>query len=185
MSPLVWVAMVASFAALLTGVAGRIAVFVEDLRSARIRGSHEQRTRVVRHTVADPNTPNAGDFRANDGKVGGMLQGESLLLLHHVCARTGTERVTPLMYQAIPGGSAIFASRAGADTSPDEPYNVTANAQTTVEVGAESAEVSARATEGREHDDIRSRRKSEWPQFAEYEEKTARDVIPVALLERT
>ncbi len=41
-SPLVWTTLVASFLALVTGLAGRVAAFAEDLRSARIRSSNEQ-----------------------------------------------------------------------------------------------------------------------------------------------
>ena len=40
LSPLVWATFVASFLALSTGLAGRVAVLAEDLRSARIRGSN-------------------------------------------------------------------------------------------------------------------------------------------------
>ena len=33
------------------------------------------------------------EFRANDGKVGGWFEGQTLLLLHHTGAKSGTERV--------------------------------------------------------------------------------------------
>ncbi len=141
-------------------------------------------TEEEQHTVSDWNTQIIDEFRANDGKVGGVFEGAPLLLLHHAGARTGTERVTPLMYQATPSGYAVFASKAGADTNPDWLHNVVANPATTVEVGADSVGVSARIAEGHEHDDIWSRQKTEWPQFAEYEQKTTRDVIPVVVLER-
>ena len=39
------------------------------------------------------------EFRANEGQVGGPFEGGTLLLLHHVGARTGTPRVNPLMYR--------------------------------------------------------------------------------------
>ena len=93
-------------------------------------------------------------------------------------------RVTPLMYQTIPGGYAVFASKAGADSNPDWFYNVTANGDTTVEVGSSSLPVTVRVAQGDEHDDIWNRQKHEWPQFAEYERQTSRDVIPVIVLER-
>jgi deazaflavin-dependent oxidoreductase (nitroreductase family) len=144
------------------------------------RGTPEEE----QHIVSDWNTQIIDEFRTNDGKVGGMFEGAPLLLLHHAGARTGTERVTPLMYQAIPNGYAVFASKAGADTNPDWLHNVVANPATTVEVGTNSVGVSARIAEGPEHDDIWSRQKTEWPQFAEYEQKTTRDVIPVVVLER-
>ena len=134
--------------------------------------------------MSDWNQQIIDEFRANDGKVGGMFEGAPLLLLHHAGARTGTQRVTPLMYQGLPSGYAVFASKAGADSNPDWFYNVAANAETDVEVGADSVRVTVRVASGEEHDDIWNRQKRDWPQFAEYEQQTARDVIPVVVLER-
>ena len=123
------------------------------------------------------------EFRANDGKVGGIFEGAPLLLVHHVGAKSGTERVTPLMYQSVNGGYAIFASKGGADDNPDWFYNLKANPDTKIEIGSGIEAVRARVAEGAEHDTIWTNQKRDWPQFAEYEEKTARDVIPVVILE--
>ncbi len=133
--------------------------------------------------MSDWNSNIIDEFRDNEGKVGGMFEGAPLLLLHHVGARTDTERITPLMYQSIDGGYAVFASKAGADTNPDWLHNVKANPETKVEVGSEIVAVIARVADGDEHDRIWSKQKQDWPQFAEYENKTARDVIPVVILE--
>lgn len=123
------------------------------------------------------------EFRANAGRVGGVFEGRPLLLLHHTGARTGTARVTPLMYQKLASGYAVFASKAGAHTNPDWFHNVTANSETTIEVGTESLQVNARVAHGDEYDQIWNRQKREWPLFAEYERQTSRDVIPVVVLE--
>ena len=135
--------------------------------------------------MSDWNQGIIGEFRANEGKVGGMFEGAPLLLLHHVGARTGTERLTPLMYQSVPGGYAVFASKAGADSNPDWFYNVKANGNTMIEVGSSSLPVKVRVAQGAEHDDIWSKQKRDWPQFAEYERQTTRAVIPVIVLERS
>ena len=37
------------------------------------------------------------EFRANEGRVGGPFAGAPMVLVHHVGARTGTERVAPLV----------------------------------------------------------------------------------------
>lgn len=133
--------------------------------------------------MSDWNAGIIDEFRANEGRVGGMFEGAPLLLLHHTGAKTGTERVTPLMYQAVDGGYAIFASKAGADTNPDWFHNISANPETRVEIGTDTVSVVARRAGGDEHDRIWEEQKSSWPQFAEYEQKTARDVIPVIVLE--
>jgi deazaflavin-dependent oxidoreductase (nitroreductase family) len=133
--------------------------------------------------VSDWNQKTIEEFRANDGKVGGVFEGAPLLLLHHVGARTGAERISPLMYQSVEGGYAVFASRAGADSNPDWFYNLKANPETKIEVGNEVVGVIARVADGDEHDIIWTRQKQERPQFAEYERRTARNVIPVVVLD--
>ena len=133
--------------------------------------------------VNDWNATIIEEFRANDGQVGGMFEGRTLLLLHHTGARTGIRRVTPLAYQNLADGYAVFASKAGADTNPDWYHNVVANPRTEVEVGTRTIQVRARVATGEERDQIWSRQKQDYPQFAEYESKTSR-VIPVIVLER-
>lgn len=124
------------------------------------------------------------EFRANDGKVGGQFEGAPLLLLHTTGAKTGQERINPLMYQQLPNGDiSVFASKAGAPSNPDWFRNVKANPRATVEVGAEKYEVEARIAEGDERNSIWEQQKSEYPGFAEYERQTSRQ-IPVVVLHR-
>ncbi len=105
-----------------------------------------------------------------------------MLILHHVGAKSGTTRETPLVYQPLDGGYAIFASKAGAPTNPDWYHNLKANPAITIEVGTETVGVTARITEGEERETIWSQQKAAMPQFAQYEEETSR-VIPVVVLE--
>ncbi|MGD2044008.1 MAG: nitroreductase family deazaflavin-dependent oxidoreductase [Acidimicrobiia bacterium] len=123
------------------------------------------------------------EFRANGGAVGGTFAGRPLLLLHHKGARTGIERVSPLMYQKLDDGYAVFASKGGADTNPDWLHNLKAHPETSIEVGDDRVGVRARIADGAEREAIWERWKTEWTFFAEYEEKTARDRIPVVVLE--
>ena len=46
--------------------------------------------------ASDFNTKIIEEFRANQGRVGGPWAGTTLILIHHIGARSGTERVTPL-----------------------------------------------------------------------------------------
>lgn len=124
------------------------------------------------------------EFRANAGAVGGVFEGRPLLLLHHRGARTGAERVTPLIYQALDGGGwAVFASVGGADHNPAWFHNLVANPDTRIEVGTDTHAARARVAAGAEREAIWSRQKSDYPFFAEYEQKTARHEIPVVVLE--
>ena len=124
------------------------------------------------------------EFRTNDGVVGGMFEGATLLLLHHTGAKSGTERVNPLVYLRDGDTYVIFASKAGAPNSPDWYHNLRANPDTTIEVGSQSIPVKARVAEGDERERLWSAQKEVAPQFAEYESKTDR-VIPVVVLEPT
>lgn len=133
--------------------------------------------------MSDWNTKIIEEFRANGGQVGGNFAGRPLLLLHHRGARTGKERVTPLMYQGVSEGYAVFASKGGADNNPGWYHNLRANPDASIEVGTDHLEVRARIIDGGEREAIWERQKSDYPFFAEYEQKTARDLIPVIILE--
>jgi hypothetical protein len=37
------------------------------------------------------------EFRATEGKASGVFSGKPLILLHHIGAKSGTERITPLV----------------------------------------------------------------------------------------
>jgi deazaflavin-dependent oxidoreductase (nitroreductase family) len=133
--------------------------------------------------MSDWNKKTISEFRENEGKVGGMFEGAPLLLLHHKGARTGTDRVSPMMYQSVDGGYAVFASKGGADTNPGWLHNLKANPATRVEVGTKVVDVNARVAEGAEYEQIWSTQKMRYPTFADYERKTSRNHIPVVVLE--
>ena len=134
----------------------------------------------------DPNDFNAkiiAEFRANGGKVAGQFEGAPMVLLHTVGARSGEERVNPLVYQADGDRIAIFGSKAGAPTHPAWYHNLLANPDVTVELGPDTVPMRARVAEPDERERIWSRQKEIMPGFADYEANTTR-VIPVVFLER-
>jgi deazaflavin-dependent oxidoreductase (nitroreductase family) len=135
--------------------------------------------------VSDYNAPIIEEFRANGGKVGGPFEGAPMVLLHHKGAKSGTERVNPLMYQDLGDGSvAVFASKGGAPTNPDWYHNVVANPDTTIELGTEERNVRARVATEEERERIWEEQKARFPQFAEYEKTSGGRTIPVVILER-
>ena len=131
--------------------------------------------------VQDWNSKIIEEFRANEGEVGGPFAGAPILLLHTTGAKTGRERVNPMMYLDLDGHRYVFASKAGADTNPDWYWNLVAHTDVTVEVGTETYEVSARPVTGDDRDRVYSEQARRYPGFAEYEQKTSR-VIPVVEL---
>ena len=133
--------------------------------------------------MSDWNTKIIEEFRATGGKVGGPFEGAPLLLLHSTGAKSGQDRVAPVMYLADGDDLVVFASKAGADTNPHWFHNLKANPDTRVEVGADTVAVRARVAEGEERDRLFDRQKAAYPGFADYEAGTDR-VIPVVVLER-
>ncbi len=125
------------------------------------------------------------EFRENGGKCGGMFEGAPMLILHSTGAKSGLERLNPLMYQQAGDAWAIFASKAGAPTNPDWFHNLVAQANASIEVGTDTVAVRARVAEGDERQQIWSAQKVAWPQFAGYEESAEGRVIPVVVLEKT
>jgi deazaflavin-dependent oxidoreductase (nitroreductase family) len=132
--------------------------------------------------MADWNSKIIEEFRANEGKVGDPFEGAPLLLLHTVGARTGQPRVNPMMYQPVPGGYAVFATKGGAPTNPDWYHNLLAHPDVAAEIGTTTMKLRARVAEGAERDQVWAAQKAANPGFADYEEKTTRQ-IPVVILE--
>ena len=133
--------------------------------------------------MSDFNAAIIDEFRANGGKVGGQFEGAPLLLLHTTGARSGDERVHPVVYQEVGDDLAVFGSKAGAPTHPAWYHNLVAHPDATIEIGPDTVPVRARVAEGDERDRIWSRQKEIMPGFADYEANTAR-AIPVVILER-
>jgi deazaflavin-dependent oxidoreductase (nitroreductase family) len=134
--------------------------------------------------MADINDWNAqiiAEFRANQGKVGGQFEGAPMLLLHTTGAKTGQERVNPMMYLELDGRRFVFASKAGADTHPDWYRNLVANPKVTVEVGSEVYEATASPLPEDERSRVYAEQARRYESFAEYAAKTTR-VIPVVEL---
>jgi deazaflavin-dependent oxidoreductase (nitroreductase family) len=134
--------------------------------------------------MSDWNTKIIEEFRAGDGKVGGQFEGAPMLLLHTTGAKTGLERVNPLVYQQVGDELAVFASKGGAPSHPDWYRNLIANPSVTVEVGAETVPMTARVAEGDERNRIWEQQKQAFPGFAEYEKTAGDREIPVVVLSR-
>ena len=130
----------------------------------------------------DFNSKIIAEFRENGGKVGGPFEGAPLLLLHTTGAKSGQERVNPMMYQKLGDGFAVFASKGGAPTNPDWFHNVVANPHVKAEIGTDTIELTARVADDATRAPIWEAWKKANPGFADYEAKTTRQ-IPVVLLD--
>jgi deazaflavin-dependent oxidoreductase (nitroreductase family) len=135
-------------------------------------------------SMGDFNAKIIEEFRANRGRVGGMFESATLLLLHHTGAKSGQGRINPLVYQNDGGRYVVFGSKAGAPSNPDWYHNLLAQPNVTIEVGTDTIDVVAAEATGEERDRLFRAQADRSPQFAEYAQKAHR-VIPVILLTPT
>ena len=124
------------------------------------------------------------EFRANAGVVGGPFEGATVLLLTTTGAKSGLERVNPVVCRVEGDDVYVFASKAGAPTNPDWFHNLVANPSVTVELGSETFGARAEVLEREERDRVYADHASINPGFAEYEAMTDR-IIPVVRLVRS
>lgn len=123
------------------------------------------------------------EFRANDGKVGGMFEGATLALLTTIGARSGLRRTTPLGYLHVDGKPVVVASAMGADRHPGWYHNILRNPVVTVETGTETFRAIAAVPSVVDRAELWSAVVAQAPGYADYQEKTSR-VIPVVVLHR-
>jgi deazaflavin-dependent oxidoreductase (nitroreductase family) len=134
--------------------------------------------------VSDFNARNIAEFRATGGKVASFGDAP-LLLLTTIGAKSGAERVNPMMYLADendPDRVYVFASKAGADTDPAWLRNLVAHPyHITVEIGEETVAAGAELLEEPARSEVYAKQAARYRGFADYAAKTAR-VIPVVAL---
>ena len=124
------------------------------------------------------------EFRARGGHVAGPLADFTLILVHHVGARSGVERVVPLVYfTRSDGGLMIIASNGGSCTHPAWYYNLKAHPKVTVELGTERFRVVAEELDFEARSLVWPTIIEQSPAAGEFQRATTRS-IPVFVLTR-
>lgn len=134
--------------------------------------------------MSDMNQKVIEEFRANDGKVGGFFANNTLLLLHTTGAKSGKERINPLVTFEDGDRLVIIASKGGAPSHPDWYHNIVANPVVKVEYGTESFQAQAAVASEPERTRLYEIMETKMASFTEYKEKAGR-VIPVVTLSRS
>jgi deazaflavin-dependent oxidoreductase (nitroreductase family) len=122
-------------------------------------------------------------YRATGGRVGGRYGKAPILLLHHFGARSGVERVAPLLY--LPDGDAmvIVASKGGTDRHPAWYHNLVAHPDVSAEVGRDRRLVRARVLRGEEREKMWGRVVEIYRHYEEYQRHAGDRQIPLVRLE--
>jgi deazaflavin-dependent oxidoreductase (nitroreductase family) len=128
--------------------------------------------------VSEFNAQFIEEFRGNGGKVSGWFEGKDVLILHTNGARSGLQRLAPLVYRREGDRVFVFASKGGSHTHPDWYHNLKADPNVTVEIGSDTSTSTAVEIVGEERDAIYARQAAVLDNFAEYQAGTDR-IIPV------
>jgi deazaflavin-dependent oxidoreductase (nitroreductase family) len=148
-----------------------------------IRDGDTDKLRDNPHAVDELNQSVIQEFRANQGRVGGPLEGWPVLLLTMTGAKTGRTLVRPLCYSRDGDRIVIIASYGGAPHNPPWYYNLIANPIVTVEVGTEKFRARAAQVYSLERIRLFDAAAKLLPLFTDYQNKTKRE-IPVLTLTR-
>ena len=124
---------------------------------------------------------NAELYMSSGGTQGTDLRGMPVILLTTIGAKTGKLRKTPLMRVEHNGEYAIVASLGGAPKNPVWYYNVSKNPHVELQDGTATGDFRAREVFGDEKATWWERAVAAYPDYADYQRKTDRE-IPVFVL---
>jgi deazaflavin-dependent oxidoreductase (nitroreductase family) len=123
----------------------------------------------------------ADTYESSGGLEANTLQGKPIILLTTRGAKTGKLRKTPLMRVEHSGEYAVVASRGGAPKHPVWYYNLKAEPHVELRDGAVVKDYTAREVFGDEKARWWERAVQVWPDYANYQTKTDRQ-IPLFVL---
>lgn len=122
-------------------------------------------------------------YRETGGARGYRWRGTRILLLTTTGRRSGEERTTPLIHRTDGDQWVVVASKGGAPEHPDWFENLSADPDVEIQVHDEVIPVRASVAEGGERDRLWQLMLEDWPAYADYQDKTDRE-IPVVVLTR-
>nr|MDT0663523.1 nitroreductase family deazaflavin-dependent oxidoreductase [Micromonospora sp. DSM 115978] len=121
-------------------------------------------------------------YESSGGTEGTTLRGLPVIVLTTRGAKSGKIRKTPLMRVEHDGRYAAVASLGGAPSHPVWYYNVLADPHVELQDGPVRQDMIAREVSGDEKAAWWERAVAAWPDYADYQRKTERQ-IPVFVLE--
>ncbi|MCD9153625.1 nitroreductase family deazaflavin-dependent oxidoreductase [Aeromicrobium duanguangcaii] len=140
-----------------------------------LTGEHEPSTSEWARTQAET-------YEATGGREANLLKGVPIIVLTSVGSKSGKLRKTALMRVEHDGDYAVVASKGGAPDHPAWYWNLVKNPHVELQDGEVKRDYRARQLEGDEYATWWERSVAVWPDYAEYQKKTDRQ-IPVFVLE--
>lgn len=127
------------------------------------------------------------DLRANGGRPSqGPLTGHPLMVLYSTGAKSGEPRRSIVTYSEDGSGAYYIAGSYGGNPTkhPSWYYNIVANPNVTIEIGADTYAAEATDLRGAERDGAWDRHVEQLPNFGEYPAKVTGRTIPVIRISR-
>lgn len=124
---------------------------------------------------------NAELYMESGGLQGTQLKGKPVVLLTTVGAKSGKLRKTPLMRVEFNGDYAVVASLGGAPKNPVWFHNIAKHPRVELQDGPDTGDYDAREVFGEAKAIWWQRAVEVWPDYADYQRKTDRD-IPLFVL---
>ncbi len=123
-------------------------------------------------------------YEATDGAEGyDWEKGTTILLLRTKGRKTGEQRVHPLIFREWNNDYLIVASKGGTDEPPTWYLNLESDPNVEVQIKGDTFKAKARTATPSEKPAMWQHMVDAWPDYSEYQKKTARN-IPVVVLER-
>lgn len=132
--------------------------------------------------ASDWSADQAERYESSNGQEATTLRGVPIMLVSTTGRKTGALRRTPLMRVEHEGSYAAIASKGGAPEHPVWYLNILADPTVTVRDGTTVRTYRAHTAEGDERAAWWDRAVTVWPDYAEYQTKTDRQ-IPVVVLD--
>jgi F420H(2)-dependent quinone reductase len=122
-------------------------------------------------------------YEASGGAEANTLRGVPVVVVTSVGAKSGKIRKNPVMRVEHDGAYALVASKGGAPSHPTWYHNLVAHPTVELQDGPDRADYTVRVAEGDERAAWWERAVAVWPDYADYQTKTDRE-IPVFVAER-
>lgn len=122
------------------------------------------------------------EYESSGGTRGNTMRGMPVVIVTMRGAKSGNIRKTPVMRVEHEGSYAVVASMGGAPTNPHWYHNIVAHPDVRLQDGPEAKPYRAHLAAGAERDLWWQRAVAAYPDYADYQRKTERQ-IPVFVLD--
>lgn len=119
----------------------------------------------------------------SNGKLGGKLGTQTILVIHYVGRKTGKKYEVPIAYFKTDKGYFVVASNWGQEKNAVWYTNLKHQPDVTIEVEGKTLSVRAREADGEEYVKLWGIAVSHHPDYLHYKEMTARH-IPIMVFEK-